>query len=702
MKKLIIPFMAILFSACSQQKIQYPETLKNTTVDNYFGTSVEDPYRWLEDDMSKETGDWVISQNKVTDNYLDSIPYRDKIRDRLTKLWNYSRMSNLNKKGDYYFYGFNTGLQNQDVIMYKKNIADAGQVFLNPNSWSDEGTVALSAFSASNDGKYVAYGKAVAGSDWNEFFIKEIENLRDLNDHLKWIKFSEIAWYKNGFFYSRFNEPKEGDALKGENLNNKVYYHRVGTLQSDDVLIFEDIDHPGWSFNPTVSDDEKYLLISAIESTTGNALYVKDLTVKNSGFIKLVDNFENDFSFEGNIDSEIFLLSNRNAPKYKLLSVDMSNPKPGAWKDIIPESPDQVLTGCSLSGDKIIATYLKDARNILTVFSLDGNFLNNIDLPGIGTVSFFNSNPQENEAFYQFSSFNYPASIFSYNAETNVSELVFKPEVDFNSDEYVTDQVFYTSKDGTKVPMFLVYKKGIKKDGKNPTLLYGYGGFNVTLSPSFSVRNVIWLENGGIYAVANIRGGGEYGEEWHQAGTVLNKQNVFDDFIAAAEYLIDSKYTSNKRLTILGGSNGGLLVGAVTNQRPELFAVSIPAVGVMDMLRYHKFTIGRYWASDYGTSEDSIQFDYLYRYSPIHNIKDGVKYPAVFVTTGDHDDRVVPAHSFKYIATLQEKYSGRNPVLIRIETNAGHGAGKPMTKVIDEVADMWSFAFFNMDFVPGY
>ena len=694
--------MAILFSACSQQKIQYPETLKNTTVDNYFGTSVEDPYRWLEDDMSKETGDWVISQNKVTDNYLDSIPYRDKIRDRLTKLWNYSRMSNLNKKGDYYFYGFNTGLQNQDVIMYKKNIADAGQVFLNPNSWSDEGTVALSAFSASNDGKYVAYGKAVAGSDWNEFFIKEIENLRDLNDHLKWIKFSEIAWYKNGFFYSRFNEPKEGDALKGENLNNKVYYHRVGTLQSDDVLIFEDIDHPGWSFNPTVSDDEKYLLISAIESTTGNALYVKDLTVKNSGFIKLVDNFENDFSFEGNIDSEIFLLSNRNAPKYKLLSVDMSNPKPGAWKDIIPESPDQVLTGCSLSGDKIIATYLKDARNILTVFSLDGNFLNNIDLPGIGTVSFFNSNPQENEAFYQFSSFNYPASIFSYNAETNVSELVFKPEVDFNSDEYVTDQVFYTSKDGTKVPMFLVYKKGIKKDGKNPTLLYGYGGFNVTLSPSFSVRNVIWLENGGIYAVANIRGGGEYGEEWHQAGTVLNKQNVFDDFIAAAEYLIDSKYTSNKRLTILGGSNGGLLVGAVTNQRPELFAVSIPAVGVMDMLRYHKFTIGRYWASDYGTSEDSIQFDYLYRYSPIHNIKDGVKYPAVFVTTGDHDDRVVPAHSFKYIATLQEKYSGRNPVLIRIETNAGHGAGKPMTKVIDEVADMWSFAFFNMDFVPGY
>ncbi len=694
--------MAILFSACSQQKIQYPETLKNTTVDNYFGTSVEDPYRWLEDDMSKETGDWVISQNKVTDDYLDSIPFRDKIRDRLTKLWNYSRMSNLNKKGDYYFYGFNTGLQNQDVIMYKKNIADAGQVFLNPNSWSDEGTVALSAFSASNDGKYVAYGKAVAGSDWNEFFIREIENLRDLDDHLKWIKFSEIAWYKDGFFYSRFNEPKEGDALKGENLNNKVYYHRVGALQSDDVLIFEDIEHPGWSFNPTVSDDEKYLLISAIESTTGNALYVKDLTVKNSGFIKLVDNFENDFSFEGNIDSEIFLLSNRNAPKYKLLSVDMSNPNPGAWKDIITESPDQVLTGCSLSGDKIIATYLKDARNILTVFSLDGNFLNNIDLPGIGTVSFFNSNPKENEAFYQFSSFNYPASIFSYNSETNVSEPVFKPEVDFNSDEYVTDQVFYTSKDGTKVPMFLVHKKGIKTDGKNPTLLYGYGGFNVTLSPSFSVRNVIWLENGGVYALANIRGGGEYGEDWHQAGTVLNKQNVFDDFIAAAEYLIDNKYTSNKRLTILGGSNGGLLVGAVTNQRPELFAVSIPAVGVMDMLRYHKFTIGRYWASDYGTSEDSIQFDYLYKYSPIHNIKDGVKYPAVFVTTGDHDDRVVPAHSFKYIATLQEKYSGRNPVLIRIETNAGHGAGKPMTKVIDEVADMWSFAFFNMDFVPGY
>jgi len=702
MKKLIIPVMAIFFSACSNQQIKYPETLKDGTVDTYFGTKVEDPYRWLEDDKSEQTGKWVIAQNAVTDSFMAAIPFREKIQARLTQLWNYSRMSNLNKKGEYYFYGYNSGLQNQDVIMYKKNISDEGQVFLNPNSWSDEGTVALSAFSASNDGKYVGYGKAVAGSDWNEFFIKEIEGLKDLDDHLKWIKFSGIAWFKDGFFYSRFNEPKEGDDLKGENLYNKVYYHKVGTSQTSDILIFEDSVHSGWSFNPTVSDDEKYLMITVIESTSGNALYVKDLTKKNSEFVKLVDNFENDFSYNGNVESKIFLHTNYNAPKYKLISVDFENPVSSAWLDVIPENQDQVLENCSFAGDKIVAKYLKDARNLLSVYSADGKYLNDIELPGIGTVTFFNSESKNNEAFYQFTSFNYPASIFSFNTESNVSELVFKPNVDFAPDEYLTEQVFYTSKDGTKIPMFLVHKKGILTDGTNPTLLYGYGGFNITLSPSFSVRNIIWLENGGIYAVANLRGGGEYGEEWHQAGTILKKQNVFDDFIAAAEYLIKQKYTSPEKLTIFGGSNGGLLVGAVTNQRPELFAVAIPAVGVMDMLRYHKFTIGRYWATDYGTSEDSVQFNYLLGYSPVQNIKEGIKYPAVLVTTGDHDDRVVPAHSFKYIASLQNTYKGRNPVLIRIETNAGHGAGKPISKSIAEVADMWAFAFYNMKFEPNY
>ncbi|MCB8994291.1 MAG: S9 family peptidase [Bacteroidales bacterium] len=702
MRKLMISVLTILSVSCSNNRIQYPVAHKGDTVDNYFGTEVADPYRWLEDDMSQETAEWVAAENKVTEEYLSKIPYREKIKERLTKLWDYSRMGNLNKKGDYYFYSFNSGLQNQDVIMYKKNLSDAGQVFLNPNSLSEDGTAALATFSPSNDGKYAAYAIAKAGSDWNEIYVKEIEGLKDLDDHLKWIKFSSISWYKNGFYYSRFNEPKEGDALKGENLNNKVYYHKVGTPQSADILVYEDVEHPSWSFNASVSDDEKFLIISAIESTTGNAVYVKDLSDKNGGFIRLVDNFEHDYSFRGSKGNRIFLLTNANAPKYKLVGIDMDRTDPSSWVDLIPENPSQVLENCDFAGDKIVAKYLKDARNLLSVFSNEGQYLYDIELPGIGTVTYFQSDMQHNEAFYQFTSFNYPSSLFSYNALTNKGELVFAPQVDFDPEAYVVDQVFYTSKDATKVPMFIVHKKDLKLDGNNPTLLYGYGGFNITISPAFSVKNIILLENNGIFAVANIRGGGEYGEEWHMAGTVLKKQNVFDDFIAAAQYLIDNKYTSPKRLAVSGGSNGGLLIGAVTNQRPDLFAVALPAVGVMDMLRYQNFTIGRYWASDYGTSEDSVQFNYLYKYSPLHNIKEGIKYPAIMATTGDHDDRVVPAHTFKYIATLQDTYKGKNPILVRIETNAGHGAGKPMAKIITEVADFWAFTFYNLNFEPKY
>lgn len=700
MKHLILFSMGIILFSCKNTTLPYPETAKDGTVDDYFGTPVPDPYRWLEDDRSEETTQWVKAQNEVTFKYLEKIPFRDKIRDRLTGLQNYERMGIPAKEGDYYIYSYNNGLQNQDVIYIKKSLDEEGVVLLDPNTMSDGGTVALTAFSVSKDKKYAGYGISRGGSDWNEFFVREIETGKDLDDHLRWIKFSGIAWYKDGFFYSRYNEPKEGDELKGVNEYNKVYYHKLGTPQSDDVLIYEDPANPFRSFGAVVTDDEKYLALYVYESTSGNAVYIKDLENKNSSFIKLVDNFEKDFSLAGDEGDKLLFLTNYDAPMFKLIEVDMKNPAQENWKDIIGEKKTQVLQSSTLSGGKIVAHYHKDAKSVLEVFSREGNLLYEIALPGIGTVTGFRAKNNENTAFFGFTSFNVPSEIYKYDIGNNSSSLYFKPEVDFKYDDYITKQVFYKSDDGTVIPMFIVHHKDIKPDGKRPTLLYGYGGFNVTYTPSFSIRNVVWLENGGVYALAGIRGGGEYGEDWHKAGTVLKKQNVFDDFIAAAEYLISEKYTSPKKLAIIGGSNGGLLVGAVINQRPDLFAVAFPAVGVMDMLRFHKFTIGRFWVTDYGSSDDSTQFEYLYTYSPLHNIRTGVDYPAVMVTTADHDDRVVPAHSFKYIATLQELNTGKNPTLIRIETEAGHGAGKPVSKAIEEIADITSFAFYQMNIIP--
>lgn len=702
MKKIFLLSMVFAIVSCNQQTMEYPETRKDNTVDNYFGIEVADPYRWLEDDLSEETAEWVKAQNDVTFNYLDQIPYKDAIRDRLEELWNYSRMGNPFKEGDNYFYFYNDGLQDQSVVFKTSDLNEKGEVFMDPNTFSDDGTVALTTFSVSKDAKYVGYGISKAGSDWKEFMVKDIESGELLPDKLEWIKFSSMAWYKKGFFYSRYEKPGDGSVLSGLNENNKLYYHLVGSSQDEDKLIYKDTENPSWSFYPQVSENNKYLIISVVESTSGNSLYILDLTKKSEKIQKIVENFENDYSFVGTNEELLYFLTNDDAPMYKLISIDPKNPSKENWKTVVSENENQVLTSCSFAKDKLILEYEKDAKSLVEIYSRSGQLLNELELPGIGTLSGLSSKEKSSEVFYSFTSFNVPTEVYRYDTESNESELVFRPEVDFDVDNYVTEQIFYESKDGTKIPMFLVHKKGLELDGKRPTLLYGYGGFNISFTPSFMVRNLIWLENDGVFALANIRGGGEYGEEWHEAGTILKKQNVFDDFIAAGEYLIENNYTSSKRLAISGGSNGGLLVGAVINQRPDLFAVAMPAVGVMDMYRFHKFTIGHYWVSDYGSSENEEQFHYLSNYSPLHNISETADYPAVFVTTADHDDRVVPAHSFKYIATLQEKYKGKNPVVIRIETNAGHGSGKPISKTIDEYADRWAFAFYNMNFEPGY
>jgi prolyl oligopeptidase len=703
MKNLLLITLIVSVMGCKQQQtFHYPETPKGDVVDNYHGTEVPDPYRWLEDDTSEETAAWVKAENEVTFAYLESIPFRDALKQRMTEMWNYPKMGTPFKEGDLYFYSYNTGLQNQSVVYKLKNLDEEGEVFLDPNNFSKDGTVALAGLSFSKDHQYAAYGISKGGSDWREFFVREVSTGKDLSDHIEWIKNSGVSWYKNGFFYTRYDTPARGDELKGENKNAKIYYHLLGTTQSEDRLIHQDETHPDRSFYMDVTEDEQYIMLYAYESTSGNSLAFKKAGLDDKPFTWLDEDFDDDYIPIGNNENMLYVLTNNQAPLYRLVGIDMNNPGRENWMDIIPEDEKNVLESATLAGGKIIASYIKDAYNTASVFELDGSLLHEVSVPGIGSLGGFRGKMKDNIAFYSFTSFSYPTTTFKYNINENISELFYTPEVDFDAEAYETKQVFYPSKDGTSIPMFIVYKKGLKLDGNNPTLLYGYGGFNISETPSFSTTRAVWLEQGGVFALANIRGGGEYGEKWHKAGTIFNKQNVFDDFIAAAEYLIDKKYTSNKRLAIYGGSNGGLLIGAVINQRPDLFAVAIPMVGVMDMLRFHKFTIGRYWTVDYGSSDDPEEFKYLLGYSPLHNISSEKEYPAVLVTTGDHDDRVVPAHSFKYIATLQEKYSGKNPVMIRINTDAGHGAGKPTDMAIQEYTDIWAFIYYNMDFTPEF
>ena len=702
MKQLLIYTFTIAFAmSCNpaKEKLEYPETRKSHHVDNYHGFEVPDPYRWLENDNSEETKAWVKAQNKVTYAYLSRIPFRDKLEERLTEVWNYPKMSPPVKRQGLYFYSYNSGLQNQSVIYKMNSLEEEGQVFLDPNQLSEDGTVALSAFAISHDARYAGYGISRAGSDWQEFYVRDIESGKDLDDQIKWIKFSGISWYRDGFFYSRYPKPGKGDQLTAENENNKVFYHKVGTAQSEDMLVYEDPEHPQRSFSVEVSDDEKYAVITARESTTGNAFGFKK--VEGDTFTWLIEKFDHNFRAIGNHDDLLFVLTDFEAPRYQLIGIDLNNPARENWKVILPEQKE-VLQNCSFMGGRLIAQYMQDAHDAVRVYDTEGTFLHRIELSGIGSVGGFTGDKEEEITFYTFESFDVPPVIYKYDIRENRSEVFYESEVDFKQNMYETNQVFYKSKDGTTVPMFIVHKKGIELNGDHPTLLSGYGGFNVSRTPGFSAAHAVWLEQGGIYALANIRGGGEYGEEWHQAGIVFNKQNVFDDFIAAAEYLIDKKYTSQDRLGIQGGSNGGLLIGAVINQRPELFAAALPAVGVMDMLRFHKFTIGRYWIADYGSSDDPKQFRYIYEYSPLHNIDSDKDYPAVMVTTADHDDRVVPAHSFKYIATLQERYQGDEPVIIRIETDAGHGGGKPTSKYIEEVRDEYAFLWYNMDYKPNF
>mgnify|MGYP000011746715 CR=1 FL=1 len=696
-KKLFLLFLTFSFLGFSQ--IKYPETKKVDVTENYHGTLVADPYRWLEDDKSDETKAWVEEQNKITFDYLNKIPFREKIKNRLTEIFNYPKYGAPFRAGNKYYFFKNDGLQNQSVLYVKETLKSKEEVFLDPNKFSEDGTKSLTTISFSDDGKYLVYGVSSGGSDWNEFFVMNAETKELLSDHLKWIKFSGAAWKGNGFYYSRYPEP-QGSELSSKNEFSKVYYHKIGTKQEEDVLIYEDPSKPKRGFSAQTTDDERFLIIYQTEGTSKNAFMVKDLSDDKSKFVTIVDDFKNNYSVIDNIEDKLLVRTDYNAPNYKVVLIDPKNPSKENWTDVIPESKN-VLQSVRLIGGKIIATYLQDVAHHAYIFDLNGNPEGEIKLPGLGTVS-FSGKRDDNIAFYTFTSFTSPGTIYKFDVSTKSSELFRQIELNFDFDNYETKQVFYPSKDGTKIPMFIVHKKGLKLDGNNPTYLYAYGGFNASMLPSFSVSRLILLENNGVFALANIRGGGEYGEEWHRAGMLDKKQNVFDDFIAAAEYLIKEGYTNPNKLAIAGGSNGGLLIGAVINQRPDLFKVALPAVGVMDMLRFHKFTIGYYWIVEYGSSDDPKQFEYLYKYSPLHNIKEGLNYPAVLVTTADHDDRVVPAHSFKYIATLQEKYKGENPVLIRIETKAGHGAGKPTTKIIEELTDVWSFIFYNFNIEPNY
>jgi len=694
--------VTVFVTGCATQsssvKLHYPVTARTNVVETYHGTEVADPYRWLEDDNSPETKAWVEAQNKVTFAYLHQLPGREAISARLTKLWNFERFGVPFKEGGRYFYSRNDGLQNQSVLYTVDTLEAAPRVLLDPNTLSSDGTVALSGLAVSDDGNLLAYGLATSGSDWNEWKVRDVRTGQDLADHLKWVKFSGASWRKDGsgFYYSRFDAPKPGDALKGVNKFQKLYFHRLGTDQSADELVYERQDQPDWGFGGGVTEDGRYLIISVSEGTDPkNRVLYKDLTQPDAPVVELLMAFDASYNFIGNEGPVFWFQTDLEAPRSRVIAIDVTQPERSNWKEILPQTED-TLRGVGLLNNQFVLSYLHDAHTTVKVFTLKGEPVREVSLPGLGTASGFGGKRADTESFYSFTSFTAPGTIYRYDATTGESQVFRSPEVDFDPAAYETQQVFYTSKDGTRVPMFLVYKKGIKLDGSNPTLLYGYGGFNISLTPSFSVSRAAWLEMGGVYALANLRGGGEYGEDWHQAGTKLRKQNVFDDFIAAAEWLIANHYTSPKKLAIQGGSNGGLLVGACMTQRPDLFAVALPAVGVMDMLRFHKFTIGWAWCSDFGSSDNPDEFKALYAYSPYHNLKPGVHYPATLITTGDHDDRVVPAHSFKFAARLQECQRGSNPVLIRIETKAGHGAGKPTAKQIEEKTDELSFLARNL------
>ena len=688
--------------AAQEPKLKYPETKKVEQIDDYHGTKVADPYRWLEDDVrkSKDVADWVEAQNKVTTAYLETIPERAYIKQRITDLFNFEKFSAPAKHGGKYFFSRNDGLQNQFVLFVQDTLDGEPRMILDPNKLSKEGTVALAGFVVDDEGKYAAYGLADAGSDWNTWKVLDIATGKTLSDELKWVKFSGASWTKDGkgFFYSRFPAPQTDAAFQSLNVNQALYYHRLGTPQNDDVLVYARADNPKWTVGGGVTDDGRYLVVSVGDGTTSRKTRVvyRDLLEPYALPVDLIDNHENKWSPIDNDGSLFYFQTDWNAPKGQIIAIDLKHPDKKNWKVIIPEAKE-TLQGGAIVGSSFVVSYLQDAKTVVKVYGTDGRLIRDVELPGIGTAGGFGGRRGDAETFYTFSSFATPPSIYRYDVVTGQSKLLRQAKVKFQPADYEVKQVFYPSKDGVKVPMFVCHKKGLTLDGNNPVLLYGYGGFNISMTPGFSVSRLQWMEMGGVLAVANLRGGGEYGDDWHRAGTKLKKQNVFDDFIAAAEYLIKEKYTAPKKIGIQGGSNGGLLVGACTVQRPDLFGACLPAVGVMDMLRFQKFTAGRFWVDDYGSSDNPEEFKALFAYSPYHNLKPGTKYPATMVTTADTDDRVVPGHSFKYAAMLQYCHAGDSPVLARIETKAGHGAGKPTTKVIEETADMWAFLVKNLN-----
>ena len=700
-RKFFAVFMGVaMMASISFCQLKYPDTKKVTQTDNYFGTKVSDPYRWLEDDKSDETAAWVTAENKITQDYLSKIPFREQVRKRLEEMWNYPKYTSPFKEGQYYYYYKNDGLQNQSILYRQAGLNGAPEVFIDPNTMSKDGTAAVSTPAFSKNKKYAAYLIAQSGSDWQEGHLMDAATKKVLDDKIQWIKFSGISWKgEDGFYYSRYPQPDEKSMMSKQNQFHKVYYHKIGTPQSSDVLVYEDASHPLRNVYAGVTEDESFLIINTTEGTSGSEIWIKNLKNDQKDFSLLIKGFDTEASVVDNDGDRLLVKTNADAPNYKVVSIDPKNPSKENWQTIIP-TRTKLLLNVGTAGNKLFLTYLEDASSRVYQTNYKGILEREIKLPGIGTASGFGGNRDDNELFYSYTSFNYPPAIFHYTISSGQTELFRRAEAKINADNYITVQSFFTSKDGAKVPMFITYKKGLKLDGNNPTLVTGYGGFNIPSTPGFSISNAFFLEQGGVYVLVNLRGGNEYGEAWHKAGMLQNKQNVFNDFIGAAEFLIRTKYTNPLKLAMRGGSNGGLLIGAIMTQRPDLFKVAIPQVGVMDMLRYHTFTIGHAWATEYGRSDKEEDFRNLIKYSPLHNLKRGVTYPATLITTADHDDRVVPAHSFKFAATLQEDNNNINPTLIRIETKAGHGGGKPTSKQIDEAADIWSFIMYNlgMDF----